>query len=160
MLVIFEGADGSGKTTLINQLLKAGVLDCKVTIPRGANYQKDMYSIMKKSPAICGADRSCISDIVYRTVDKQERDEVNLSSMIDILDSHDVKVIFCNTPKSFAYAQARGETFITDPKVHKRICQIYEDFMYMLNEYTNTRICTYDFTKDKWEDISEFIKEY
>lgn len=159
MLVFIEGVDGTGKTTLCDQLTKhCSIIQLNVlrTDPK-AIYKydnlKDISSILN-IPVIL--DRSFISDMVYRINDDELRGTVDLMNIASILENS--KIIYCKTPKSYEISMQRGEDNITTKQMHNKIKETYEIIMRMLSKFANVKIMEYDFTKQNVNDVINFIQ--
>ena len=113
MLILVEGADGSGKTTLVNQLSEYFPT---MRINRGNNHLKELYDNLTCMNEDIVLDRSFITDVVYRLAldDDIGTDGINMFYMDCIL--RDSIVIYCKTVTQFDDAKSRGEDNITDLK--------------------------------------------
>jgi thymidylate kinase len=157
MIVILEGVDGSGKTTLCNQLVQQGYK--KVEIESG-NYEFDNWREAKINSrddvVIC--DRSFITDLVYRTFDNQQRRGMNLQQMCGTL-WNDVIVIHLESGSEFDDAMKRGEDNITDVISHTRIKFLYKDIINMLKIFVGVPVKTYNWRRDNLADVISFIEK-
>lgn len=155
MLIFVEGPDGSGKTTLCKELIKAKAADILVTVPRGVKNQKQFYDSLLFSEHKIVFDRCFISDIVYRIWDNCKTDDMMLDDMLSVLHYGNSHIIFCDTDTAFDDAQSRGESFITNRKNHDIISNNYKTLQMMLRKFTKVPIMVYD---RKFSDVSDVIK--
>lgn len=153
MLVILEGVDGSGKTTLI-EILKS-VMKCKVLT---GYWDCDECVKAAKSSEIYLSDRSPITDIVYRLCDGGERRNLDLFCLTKIL-SEKSKVIYCNTDSSYEDAMARGEDNITDKTLHERIRTMYDVIITMFEKFQDVPVYKFNWKTCDTNDVIKFIKE-
>lgn len=160
MLIILEGVDGSGKTTLCSQLEGLGAT--KISIDRGTKnqYGQYFYSRMKYEPTcdFLVTDRSFISDLVYRLEDGKDRDDMTLMEMCSLL-KNDTKIILCETETSFEDAMLRGEDNITDKKRSENIKYLYNLVITMFGKFQNIPVYKYNWKKQNIDDVINFIKE-
>lgn len=157
MLVIIEGADGTGKTTLVEKLRSEGYVS--VCIPKNTPcifgvYKQLIYNSKATDFVI---DRSFITDIVYRLV-LDGQPSFNLNAIACLL-SEDMKIIYCTNDNSFNYAKERGEDLICERETHNKICKVYEYVMKCISIFANKKILKYDFEKMNFEDVLKFIKQ-
>ena len=111
MLIIVEGGDGSGKSTLVQKLK---TFNFKIEKPAALNnrHQFEYYerlalqSIYNEENVIL--DRSFISELVYRVYDKK-KPKLKLSEMFALLKY--CKIILCETGTQFQDSLKRGEGF-------------------------------------------------
>lgn len=156
MIVILEGVDGSGKSTLCNTLVENGY--GKIDIESG-NYEFDNWAdaINKHFNDVVISDRSFITDLAYRIFDDSARRGMDLRQMCSILAS-DVIVIHLESGTEYDDAIKRGEDNITDIISHTRIKFIYRDVMTMLKRFAGARIMKYNWRTDNVVDIINFIE--
>lgn len=163
MLIIVEGVDGTGKSTLCNKLQEN--LNCALVTPPGA-YEEHAYSYwcgiidtLINRLAIC--DRSFLSDLVYRLTDDRAVGTLSLLEMVLLLQRNkSVKIVHCKNEKAFLYAMERGEDNIVSKSLHDSISKNYETVFNILSKFTNVPIIEYDFTKDNdFDKVLNFIKE-
>lgn len=155
MLVLIEGNEGTGKTTLIQNLAKD--LDF-VTIKYTKNMQ-DLYKLFDmctRDNKIYVFDRGFISDLVYRIYDG-EPGHHTLSEIGEIC--HFTKVIFCQNENAYKKAMLRGEDNITDANDHVLIESLFEDVIQMLKSFTRAKVMHYDYDIDSVNDVIKFIKK-
>jgi thymidylate kinase len=155
MLIFVEGPDGSGKTTLCKELIKAGAADILVTVPRGAKNQNEFYEWIRHIKHRVVFDRCFISDVAYRLWDNCKPDDMTLEDMLYVLHHGNSCIIFCDTDTAFDDAQSRGESFITNRKNHDIISNNYKTLQMMLRKFTKVPIMVYD---RKFSDVSDVIK--
>lgn len=156
MIVILEGADGSGKTTLAKTLVNWGYN--KLNVP--AKEDVDAYSkylVYGHDSQIFIADRSFISDLVYRSVDNKEVGTLDFYQIALILTTK-IKIIYCKTDTSFNDAITRGEDNITDYYTHKKISDAYDTVISIIYKFARVNVMTYDWSKNKLSDVINFIE--
>lgn len=156
MLILVEGADGSGKTTLVNQL-SADFPTLRIN--RSCDHVKEFYDNLTCMKENIVLDRSFITDVVYRLAldDCIEPDGMNMFYMDCIL--RDSIVIYCKTVTQFDDAKARGEDNITDLKTAQTISRYYDAVMKFINTRTSTHVIKYDWHLDTPEDLVSTIKD-
>lgn len=158
MLILLEGVDGSGKTTLCNQLRKEKFV-IKKPIDRIANFPYTSWSNLVAESAISKQDfifdRSFISELVYRTTDKKEIGTMAFLDMCYILNY--CKIILCETNTSFEDAMTRGEDNIIDRQVSNQIKQAYRTIVTMLNKFLYVPTFVYDWQHQTIDDVIKFI---
>ena len=156
MLILVEGADGSGKTTLVNQLSEYFPT---MRINRGNDHIKEFYDNLTCMNEDIVLDRCFITDLVYRLAldDGIGTDGINMFYMDCIL--RDSIVIYCKTVTQFDDAKARGENNITDLKTAQTISKYYDAVMKFINTRTSTHVIKYDWHFDTPEDLVSTIKD-
>lgn len=154
MLIIVEGVDGTGKSTLVNDLAER--FYTPVRTAKGENRTYREYLNMEYSKEKFVMDRSFISDFVYRTVDDLDVDDIDLISGVSILE--DCTVIYCDTKKSFKNSILRGEDNIVDKRTHNKIKQAYNVFMTIVEKFTKCNVIRYDFTKQSVNDLLKILE--
>ena len=156
MLVIIEGADGTGKTTLVEKLRSEGYVS--ICIPKNTSciYGVYMQLIYNSKSTDFVIDRSFITDIVYRLV-LDGQPSFNLNEIVCLL-SGDMKIIYCTNDNSFNYAKERGENLICKKETNDKICKVYEYVMKFISIFADKKILKYDFEKTNFEDVLRFIK--
>lgn len=126
MLVILEGCDGVGKTTLAKALasiLDAQVIHCNRTTPNNFNFFTDIIEAAKHKNII--ADRFMYGQFVYQTPDQRELSTISLQSLEMQLLVNGAKVIYVHASTDVIEERLaqRGET--TSLPVGE-ICQKFE----------------------------------
>ena len=156
MLILVEGADGSGKTTLVNQLVEYFPT---LRINMGNDHIPDFYDNLTCMGEDIVLDRSFITDVVYRLAldDGKETDGINMFYMEHIL--RNSVVIYCKTATQFDDAKARGEDNITDLKTAQKISRYYDAVMKFINTRTSTHVIKYDWHFDTVEELVSTIKD-
>lgn len=155
MLVLIEGNEGAGKTTLIKNL--AQHLDF-ITVKYSKN-MKDLnrlFDMCTRDKNIYVFDRGFISDLVYRIYDG-EPGHHTLSEIGELC--HYTKVIFCQNENAYEKAIARGEDNITNSVDHLFIESLFEDVIQMLKSFTRASVMYYDYDTDSINDVVKFIKK-
>lgn len=155
MLILVEGADGSGKTTLVNELNKHWPA---LRINKGCDRLADFYYNLTSMQEDIVLDRSFITDIVYRlALDDSETDGLSLPQINEIL-NYSI-VIYCKTKTQYDDAMNRGEDNVTDLATSVKISKYYDAVMSFINTRTITPVITYDWHKDAVQEIVDSIKQ-
>lgn len=156
MLILVEGADGSGKTTLVNQLNEYFPT---LRINRGNDHIPDFYDNLTCMGEDIVLDRSFITDVVYRLAldDGKETDGIDIFYIEHIL--LDSVVVYCKTATQYDDAKARGEDNITDLKTAQKISRYYDAVMKFINTRTSTHVIKYDWHFDTVEELVSTIKD-
>lgn len=153
MLILLEGADGSGKTTLCKQLKEFGFNVADPVDRADTNLYEQWLKLINKGDAII--DRSFITELVYRTVDGKETGDLNLEQMCYLLKY--CKVILCETDSAFEDSIKRGEDNITDKETATKIKDAYKLILTMLSKFTKAEVFTYNWKKQKFNEVIKFI---
>ena len=156
MLILVEGADGSGKTTLVNQLNEYFPT---LRINMGNDHIPDFYDNLTCMGEDIVLDRSFITDVVYRLAldDGKETDGIDIFYIEHIL--LDSVVVYCKTATQYDDAKARGEDNITDLKTAQKISRYYDAVMKFINTRTSTHVIKYDWHFDTVEELVSTIKD-
>lgn len=155
MLVILEGGDGSGKTTLCKTLVDCGA--GKSDVYRNDNKAYDKYISYHITKDIIVCDRSFITDLVYRLNDDKEREHMDLYEISDILTMRPIVIVHCETDTSFEDGMKRGEDNITDKLLADKIKDTYRIVMKMISKFTDAFVIKYDWHIDNINEIIRFI---
>lgn len=155
MLILLEGVDGSGKTTLAKQLKERGYNVCP-GLDRNLPEQAALYAILSYSNKTVILDRSFISEIVYRLND-DKTPNIKLDDAISILKN--CKIIHCITETSFEDSIVRGEDNITNLDDHCNILDYYLHVLDIFDRFTDTKIFDYDWHTQSVDDVIKFIEE-
>ena len=154
MLIILEGVDGSGKTTLCNQLKQKGFI-VKPPVDRLDKFPYRKWLKLSKKQDITIVDRSFITELVYRTIDGKPVGKMTLKEMCNVL--RFCKIVLCETDSSFEDSMIRGEDNITSEKTSKLIQIIYQIITAMLSKFTPVKAFTYDWKHQTVDDVINFI---
>ena len=154
MLILLEGVDGSGKTTLFKQLQDKGI-NTEKSIGRKEPFQyyKWLAISNKRGPFV--VDRSFLTELVYRTVDDVPAMKMSLEEMLSVLKN--CKIVLCDTESAYEDSMRRGEDNITNIQKSEKIKQTYRTLMSMLSKFTNVKIFTYDWKHQNVDDVIKFI---
>jgi thymidylate kinase len=156
MLIFIEGNEGTGKTTLINELIKK-IPAVVVKYPKEVKDTYELIKNLKMSNQIVIFDRSFVSDLVYRMWDHKPG-QMSLSEIANIC-SWNILIIFCHHKNSYENSVKRGEDFITDENTH----QIIEDNFFrvrnMIESFTKVKTFSYNYEYQTPDDVIDFIEE-
>lgn len=156
MLVLVEGVDGTGKTTLVRELFERGF--CCKRVFRNDNHEAAKFYNYAHHDGLVVLDRSFITDLVYRMVDELPMEDQDLEQIGKILNG-DVLIIHCVNPYHYEDAMERGEDNIVDRELSNRIHDLYRTFMIMFVKFTKARIVLYDYHTTSVDNIVNEIKE-
>lgn len=156
MLILLEGVDGSGKTTLCNQLKEKGFV-CEAPIDRLERFSYAKWMELAKRRDVTIVDRSFITELVYRTMDGKERGTMSLKKMCNVLPF--CKIVLCETDTAFEDSILRGEDNITSKRISKQIQNVYQIITAMLSKFTSVKTFTYDWKHQTVNDVIKFIFE-
>lgn len=159
MLIIVEGGDGSGKSTLVQKLK---TFNFKIEKPAALNnrHQFEYYerlalqSIYNEENVIL--DRSFISELVYRVYDKK-KPKLKLSEMFALLKY--CKIILCETGTQFQDSLKRGEDNITNEEDSIQIKMLYRHYISLMEQFENVPVLRYNWQKDKMIKVISFINQ-
>ena len=156
MLILIEGADGSGKSTLCKNLKNEKY---NVTfIPRDTkNIYKAYKKCLKQSKhKIVFIDRSYITDIVYRLARRDCKPSFTNKQIESLL--HNTKIVYCKSDEAYNCAIKRGENNITNKLLHNKICKIYDYIMYYIKVFANVEVMNYDWHRMSVDNVIKFIE--
>ena len=154
MLILLEGVDGSGKTTLCNQLKEKGI-PIVTAVDRLSKFPYYEWLKLVYENTVSVVDRSFITELVYRTNDRKDVGTMTLEDMCKILPF--CKVILCETDSAFEDSMLRGEDNITNKETSKQIQQVYQIITTMLSKFTEAKMFTYDWKHQTVDDVLKFI---
>ena len=137
MIIILEGPDGAGKTTLAEKLKKqTGYMYLRRAQPKTEEEKQRMmeeYVQVIKSGKNCIFDRCWYSEMVYGPVMRDDSviTYPQMYQLERLLTKHGAIVIYCTATKETLWkrCQSRGEDYITDIDTFSKICDGYETLM-------------------------------
>lgn len=158
MIVLIEGNEGTGKTTLINELSK----QIPFAIVKYPKEFKDTFNLLETfavSDRLFVLDRSFVSDIVYRRLDHQ-KGQMNLEQIGRLCEDRKdrMKIVFCNHDKAFENAMRRGEDNIKVESVHKLLDNEFYSVKNLLRCFTDIETFDYNYDYTSVEDVLKFIR--
>lgn len=124
MLIVLEGCDGTGKTTLarfLADLLKADIIHCTSNTPNDYKFFWSIINASKKRNII--ADRFCYGQFVYQDKKDRKLSKVDLARLEVCMAREGAKVVLVTAPEDVVMARlaARGETTLIP--VHELLCR-------------------------------------
>ena len=156
MLIIVEGGDGSGKSTLCKQLSELDNTDV-VRFERGSQVSLTDYIELAMSTYNYVLDRSFITDIVYRILDNGERESLSFVQMATLFTTGRIKVVYCETRTQYEDSIKRGEDNIVDKKLSDRLKDLYRVVLTFLEKYANIPVMRYNWKAGNLSEVCEFI---
>jgi GTPase SAR1 family protein len=142
MIIIVEGPDGAGKSTLINKLLAShpGSIYKHFGKPENEdeanNYWKVYAKAVKDAPTtgVTIFDRSWYSDLVYGPVlrNRTEMDQMHVEMLESmVITNGGGFVVYCTAPTRLLWARCkqRGETLIKDVETLNLLANTYKTVM-------------------------------
>ena len=169
MIIYLEGPDGSGKSTLSDELLAEMTIrdmpviqtkdgKCDVDTHPRSQYRNtpkqliEAFVEMAYSDSIIILDRGPISDVIYRNYDKYEP-VLNMKQVLDLLSllGHKIIVIFCDNNVAEQKMLERGDDNPIAIEKHKEITNNYRNMMKMIDHET------FDYTKITAEKFAKLI---
>ena len=149
MIIILEGPDGSGKTTLRKTFEERGYFYMQ-SVPREWPMQYDVHNklyrdIQDKDVVF---DRCFVSELIYRTIKNDYVPNISLKEIAQLLDFHKIIFVYCNTETAFEDSMKRGDEYITDSDEHKNISAMYDIVMNIINKFTRAEVMKYNWHKD------------
>ena len=161
MLILIEGVDGSGKSTLCKQLEEKGYKIYKDERDFDANRLCAVQN-MWSSPVKYVCDRSFVTDIIYRTVYGGKHGPTSFNKAIKFLDQNyrkdSCKVIYCNSLTAFEDSMKRGEDNVMTASESVMLRRHYESFLNICNEWLKLDVMRYDWHYDNVDDAIKFIE--
>jgi thymidylate kinase len=156
MLILLEGVDGSGKTTLCNQLKEKGI-PVVPSVGRLCKYPYYEWMKLGAENLVSIVDRSFITELVYRIVDGKNVGTMRLDDMCKILSF--CKIVLCETDTSFEDSMTRGEDNITNKEQAEQIKYVYSIITEMFCKFLKVPVYKYSWKNQSVEDVINFIKE-
>lgn len=154
MLILLEGVDGAGKTTLCNQLREKGI-PVVTAVDRLSKFPYYEWLKLVYENEVSVVDRSFITELVYRIVDGKNVGTMKLDDMCKILSF--CKIVLCETDSAFEDSMLRGEDNITSEKISKQIQLTYQIITTMLSKFASVKTFTYDWKHQTVDDVLKFI---
>lgn len=160
MIILVEGPDGTGKSTLIKDLVENHNFIKQTGVPRDWFEQymnwRDFYEHCFMKDVV--VDRCFISELVYRIVKKDYKPNITLSQVTLLLEQANVKIIYCNTDNAYEFAKSRGESYVTSQNEFDEICVRYEHLFELLETFTGSKIYRYDWQRETAADLVTRLK--
>lgn len=147
MLILLEGADGAGKTTLYDVLRGNFGFNFIKGLPRDDMGHYLWWKKKIESPYVYFIDRGFISELVYRPVKDDAEPNITLEE-IGNLCSRNLFVIFCKNDNAYANMLLRGDDYIRNNVEHEQIVKRYEQVFDTLNWFTNCWVYEYNYTHE------------
>lgn len=153
MLIILEGVDGSGKTTLANELSNTyNIPIVKFSYPKTKKDKTQMFynyiKLMYENNFNLILDRSWVSELVYGDIMRNEcvLNDMEIGILNYLVNIHKGTLIYCDIGKiqSFNSAKKRGEDYVTNFKTHYFLYEKYDE---MLSTLDIKRKVTYNYMK-------------
>lgn len=158
MITYIEGVDGSGKSTLIQKLKeKYGAIQLEIP-GRSLDEWKswcDINCSYRKWPQIFVADRSLISELVYRMEDKKDTfltKELLQKFLIG------AQFVYCVSKTSYDDAIDRGDDNIESHTQHVNREVLYDGIFHTLETIYKIPVLRYDWHSKKMSNVIEFLK--
>lgn len=112
MLIVLEGCDGSGKTTIANKLAKilgAEIIHCTTDTPNTVWFFRDIIELAQTRNII--ADRFCYGQFVYQNPEKRQLNEQDLYHLELTMMNTGARVVYvdCDAPILKKRLDDRGE---------------------------------------------------
>ena len=157
MLIIVEGQDGTGKSTLCNQLKKRGFKTIRRTRDSINFTFIEMNHLAKQYEPVV-FDRAIFTPWAYRLFDGESLDIDDFTwSQIQIL-LKNAKVIMCENKDCFEISRKRGEDNITTVTEANALGMIYKFITRTLQLYNVCPVMEYNFETNTVDDVINFIK--
>lgn len=161
MLIIVEGPDGTGKSTLVKTLREKYKFISRKPIDRNRKYQSyywkkflDKYS---KGKGIYVVDRCYLSELVYRLAMNDLWPNISLLNIAKLLETNNVKYIFCKNDNGYVNAKKRGEDYIKSLNEHVKVTNTYIFVQTLLEKFAKCEIYNYDYEKDNLDTLVKNI---
>ena len=133
MLIVLEGCDGAGKTTLalsLAKILAAEIIHCTKDTPNDAGFFMNIIDAAKDRNII--ADRFCYGQFVYQAPEERPLSESQLYRLEIAMLASGTKVMYVTAPEKEIQKRlcARGEIpLIEIPRIIKGYDKVWENSM-------------------------------
>ena len=159
MIILVEGADGSGKSELIKNFINRYNFKELDLVPKNWPFQYNFYreffdKIIYEYNENVIIDRSFISEMVYRIVKKDRAANITLGEINRLLTQYPIKVIYCKTDSAFKDAMARGENYITTSEEHEYLTCVYDIIIDLIRQFANVEVIDYNWKTDNIEKLN------
>ena len=138
MIIILEGPDGAGKTTLAEKLKQqTGYTYLRRAQPKTEEDKKRMmeeYIQVIKSGKNCIFDRCWYSELIYGPI-MRDASVITYPQMYQLerlIAKNGAILIYCTAPEATLWKRCmrRGEDYITKHEDFRKICKEYDTLMY------------------------------
>ena len=151
MVILLEGADGAGKSTLYEKLKKS--LNHKYEFinhldrdkPGHRHWWKDKID----SDTVYVIDRGFLSEIIYRPIKLDKVPNISLYDLTDLC-TDKLLILYCKTDRQLTDMLYRGDDYI-DSAEHAFVTNAYDVVINILKLFTHSRVLHYDWTKDDYD---------
>lgn len=156
MLIVVEGNEGTGKTTLIDRLSE------QLPFIR-IKYSKDCENIFPDleyfafNRSLFVLDRGFVTDMVYRIRDGKQG-QTSLAEIAELCKRGWVKIIFCNNDNGYEDALRRGENNITTRTDYDYVTGTFDRIKALLKCFTNVETFDYNYKCTSIDDVLKFIE--
>lgn len=158
MVILLEGADGAGKSTLYEKLKKLLPSEYEFIkhLDRDAEGHRGWWDRMINRNDIYVIDRGFISELVYRPI---KRDKVPNVSLDDIASfcNENLLVVYCKTTRQLNDMLARGDDYVSETE-YPEIVNNYNCVMSLIAWFTDSNVYTYDWAKDDITELVNYIR--
>lgn len=167
MLIILEGPDGSGKSTLCKSLCEnlnfKNVVPPIRTIGNQYNIWYNLIYGLCISDEYYVMDRCFLSELIYRSIKKDFSANISFTDISELLklfgSNSRLHLVFCENNNAYNFAMNRGEDYVTNKGQHQDITNAYKFLKNVLTVFTTISIITYDFEKDNVDKIRRLLNE-
>lgn len=151
MIIIIEGPDGAGKSTLANKIKdQTGYMIMHRSQPKTEEDKKrmmDEYVQVIKAGKNCIFDRCWYSEMVYGPV-MRDASVISYPQMYELerlLAKNGALIIHCTAPEQTLWRRClrRGEDYITERETFSKICNGFDTLMYDVPHYIP--VLTYEY---------------
>jgi thymidylate kinase len=161
MILLIEGPDGAGKTTLIENLCKsysgALVYHFGAPVPNEDQFYRYAQPIIDQpATTLLIYDRTWYSEFVYGPI-MRGRSELNYahSQALEalVLQHGGGHVIYCTGKPSILWSRCkkRGETYIQDAEQHAKLCKQYD---YVMATVCKLPVVVFNTTGTKYKPVT------
>ena len=164
MLIIVEGPDGSGKTTLVNEINKKGIAKKIYGTHKDMPNQYSlwfnlMYKCVNDKRNNYIIDRCFLSDWAYRISMNDGKPYITLEEITELLKIPNVIYIFCDTDNAYELSQIRGDEYVNDKFKHSKLRNVYNFIKTTIEKFCNIKCIKYDLKKDTITNIYNMLSE-